>query len=45
MSRPNINIYGAALGQDFAYMAGMMLNMLFLFYAQNHNGLEISDKI
>lgn len=45
VSRPNINIYGAALGQDFAYMAGMMLNMLFLFYAQNHNGLEISDKI
>lgn len=31
VSRPEINIYGAAIGTDIAYFAGMVMNLVFLW--------------
>ncbi len=34
VSRPDINIYGAVIGADIAYFAGMVINIIFLTRAQ-----------
>lgn len=34
VSRPEINIYGAVIGGDIAYFAGMVMNIIFLARAQ-----------
>ncbi len=34
VSRPEINIYGAVIGTDVAYFVGMVMNIIFLIWAQ-----------